>query len=403
MDSILVDNPVSLLFWPLSVLTFLGLLWLFHRPTRAALRTVLVLSGSVCLLWLISGSTQLLVIIPLYLVLTWVSWVLASSSLWAFWIVVLVALLIVSKLSLFPDGGGGVDGLAVDRGIWLGFSYLAFRLIHLTFEKHKGKHADATLSETIIYALHPASLIAGPIDRIKASVKAQRAAGLLKENLRDGIWRILVGLFTKFVIANTVFSIISFYDMRTNSDRPLLVAWFWLVGYSIYLLADFAAYSHIAIGVGRLMGLKLPENFDRPYQSPSVVVFWQRWHMSLSFWLRDYVFFPIARGLSRRLPDKRLKRLIQFVAHMTTMIAVGLWHGLTPAFLVWGVWHGLGMFLVSQFYNYRPPKVDQRTFSDRIRIGASIAGTYLFVTLGWVWFSTDFTTAVEIYAALFGF
>lgn len=397
----MLADPLTLLFWFVTTLTLVALVIVFHRVSPGWLRAGLVLVGSACLLWIIAGNPLLLAIIPAYTLLTWVSWRIASTRWWWPWIVVIIALLIVSKLSLFP-AGGNAEGLAVDRGIWLGFSYLAFRLIHLTFEAHKGKHSNATFSETLVFALHPASLIAGPIDRIKGSVKAQRKADTLIEDLRVGIWRILVGLFTKFVIANTLFSVISFYDMRTNPDRPLGIAWLWLVGYSFYLLSDFAAYSHIAIGFGRIMGLRLPENFNRPYQSMSLVMFWQRWHISLSFWLRDYVFFPIARGLVKRYPDQRLKTPIQFAAHMATMVAVGLWHGLTPAFLVWGIWHGLGMFAVSQFYTYRPPKPEQRTTVDRVKIGLSIVGTYFFVTLGWVWFATDFATAVAIYQRLFG-
>ncbi len=393
--------PLQVAFWIITAAASIGLIVVFHREAPSWLRTGLVLLGAACLLWIIARQPLLLAIIPAYTALTWASWRAAATRLWAWWIVVLVALLVVSKLSLFP-AGGNAEGLAVDRGIWLGFSYLAFRLIHLTFEAHKGKHSEATFSETLIFAIHPASLIAGPIDRIKGSVKAQRNTDTLPDDLRIGLWRIIVGLFTKFVIANSIFNLISFYDMRTNPDRPLGIAWLWLLGYSIYLLADFAAYSHIAIGVGRLVGLRLPENFERPYQSVSLVVFWQRWHISLSFWLRDYVFFPIARGLRKRYPDDRYKTPIQFVAHLSTMVTVGLWHGLTPAFLVWGFWHGLGMFFVSQFYSYRPPKPDQRQAWDRVKIALSTIGTVFFVMLGWVWFATDFQTAVIIYQRLLG-
>jgi len=386
--------------WIMAVVLFIALVIAFHREWPTWVRVGLIVAGAACLVMILAGEPLILLIIPAYGLLTFVSYRAGPTRLWWLWVVVVIGLLVASKLSF----GGGTQAATfdVDRGIWLGFSYLAFRLVHLTYESHNGKIGDAILPELLIYTLHPASLIAGPIDRVKNSVKAQRETGDIREDLHHGLWRVLVGLFTRFVIAGAAFSLINFYDMTANPNRPVGIAWLWLVTYSIYLLADFAGYSHIAIGIGRMMGMRLPENFNRPYESPSITVFWQRWHISLSFWLRDYVFFPVARGLRQRYPDDKYKTLIQFISHMATMISVGLWHGLTGGFLLWGIWHGLGMFLVSQFYTYKPVKKDKRHFVDHVRYVASIVGTYLFVTLGWVWFTADVPTAIRIYARLFG-
>jgi alginate O-acetyltransferase complex protein AlgI len=252
------------------------------------------------------------------------------------------------------------------------------------------------------YALHPASLVAGPIDRIQPSVAAQREQRSSQEDFHQGLWRILVGVFVKFVVANPLYAFISVHDMARNPDRPTGVAWLWLLAYSFYLYADFASYTAIAIGFGRLAGLKLPENFDRPYLSPSLTLFWQRWHITLSMWLRDYIFFPLARSLRARTGN-RYRSLVQLASHVATMASAGLWHGLTGGFLMWGVWHGLGLFVNGQLGGRMTTKPGQElTLRRRAQRIMGITLTYLFVTLGWVFFAADLPTALRIFARLFG-
>ncbi|MGF1505573.1 MAG: MBOAT family O-acyltransferase [Anaerolineae bacterium] len=391
---------VAIIAWAVGIPAFIGLVVLAHREQeRPWWRVGLVIVSAGALLTVTAGTPLVLAFLALNAALVLITWRLGGTRFWWVWVVAVVALLVVSKL---PLGGSGVDNpVQASRGLWIGFSYLAFRLIHVAVDRHSGRLGDVTLPEVIIYALHPASIVSGPIDRARPSAKAQRQSEPLRESLRVGLWRILRGLFLKFVIANTLFSFIQLNDMARDPDRAVGVAWLWLVAYSFYLFTDFAAYTEIAIGFGRLAGLTLPETFTRPYLSPSPTVFWQRWHMSLSFWVRDYIFFPIARTLRQRYPDDRWRAPIQFVAHMTTMGAVGLWHGLTPNFLVWGLWHGLGLFIHGQIGG-RPKPRKQWERIDHIKHAANIAGTYLFVTLGWVFFAADQPTALRIFARLIG-
>lgn len=326
--------------------------------------------------------------------LTLITWHIRSKPYAPAWIVALLALLAAVKL--LPQ-----FEIAQSLGAWLGLSYLIFRLIHVVVETRAGRIRDASLPEMFSYSMHPASLVAGPIDRLQNSVKAQRAASDWREDLLHGGWRILRGVFGKVVIANGLYVVVAAFDMPANPDRPVWAAWIWLLAFSFYLLADFAAYSDLAIGFGRLAGLRLPENFDKPYLAPSLTVFWQRWHMSLSSWLRDYIFFPLARSLRGRLPDTR-KNLIQFIAHMTTMIACGLWHGLSGGFLAWGIWHGLGMFAFSQLGWGKPARKDEARWRAALIQAAQVSVTFLFVMLGWVFFAADFSTALMIFARLFG-
>src|SRR5690554_1615260 len=387
--------------WAVGIGAFPGLVLAAHRGATARLRMVLALAATAALLVLFTGEAAALAFFALDVLLVVGTRRLARTRIWHVWIGVIVALLVASKLPAALAGTSHDVSLGGDSLVlWVGFSYLAFRLIHVTVEAHAGRLGDVTFEEFVTYALHPASFVAGPIDRVRTSAASQRREAPLAEDLHQGAWRILLGVFTKFVIANTLFAFIAQHDMTRNPDRPIHIAWLWLVAYSFYLLADFAAYTHIAINFGRLAGITLPENFDRPYLSTSIAQFWQRWHITLSNWVRDYIFFPVARSLRARAGN-RFRAPIQFAAHMTTMGAVGLWHGLTPAFLIWGLWHGLGLFLHGQFGARRPRK-DGEGAAARLRTATSIAGTWLFVTLGWVFFAADLPTALRIFARLFG-
>jgi alginate O-acetyltransferase complex protein AlgI len=391
---------ITIVAWVFGIAAFIGLIITAHRGASPPMRLILVLINTAALIILFTDQPFGLVLYLVDILLVLGTWRFSRTRGWKLWIGVIVLTLILSKMPSALTGNDLTIPLNFSFFAWLGFSYLAFRLIHVTVDAHQGRLGDPTLEELLIYALHPASFISGPIDRIQKSVASQRNPAPFTEDLHQGLWRILIGAFRKFVIANTLFAFIVQHNMAENPDQPIHVAWLWLIAFSFYLLADFASYTDLAIGFGQLAGITLPENFDRPYQSPSISLFWQRWHMTLSFWLRDYIFFPLAREL-RSKAGNRYRAVIQFICHMTTMGIAGLWHGLTPAFLLWGLWHGFGLFVNGQFAaagGTRKPAAEVTWGSTT----ASILATYLFVTLGWVLFTADLPTAIRIYARLFG-
>ncbi len=390
-----------LVTWCIGLTAFAALIGGLLRPLPAALRSVLVIVSSASLTLILSGQWASVILFFVGTVLVVATWRLSQTRAARLWIVVLVALLVASKLPGAARLGSADPGPGMPLPIWLGFSYLAFRLIHVTIEAHTGRLGDITLPELLVYALHPASLVAGPIDRARRSAACQREPLPAGEALNQGIWRLLLGLSIKFVIANPLFSVVAAQDMVQNPDRPVGIAWVWLLAYSFFLLADFAAYTHIAIGFGYLSGLRLPENFARPYLAPSITLFWQRWHITLSSWLRDYIFFPLARFLRARTGD-RYRGGIQLICHLATMIAAGLWHGLSGGFLLWGVWHGLGLFAHSQFALRAAPARSRQAFWSGVSTGAGTVLTFTFVSIGWVFFAADVPTALRILARLFG-
>jgi len=291
---------------------------------------------------------------------------------------------------------------------WLGFSYVAFRLLHLIFDRRAGRLPAVSLRETLVYVLFFPAFLSGPIDRVERFVKDYRGLEALPlpetARLLDGGERILGGLLKKFVIADTLapFTLGAITAEQFNSPAG---GWALLYLYGIRLFLDFSGYTDIAIGVGILLGVRLPENFDRPYLKTSLAAFWQSWHMTLSNWARYYVFSPLSRAMLKREP--RPSPLVSvFVAQLATMGVIGLWHGIAWPFVAWGLWHGLGLF-VHKWWSDRTRRV-YLSLRDRPRLkalwnGAAWLLTLQFVMLGWVWFALPrIDQAADVFLKLFG-
>ncbi len=363
------------------------------RPAIRAL-SVIVVSACLCLI-LTNGSLLALALLALDVFLVVVTWQLAhrqrmATRLGLVWLVILVLTLIIAKMMQ-----GDASALTASPSAWVGVSYFMFRLIHVSLDARRGRFGDATLSETLTYALHPTTLIAGPIDRIQHHVMEQRCTvAECSRYFADGLWRLFIGLFKKVALA-TIFS--SIHDVTRVNGVAGVEIWLWLLSYAFYLYFDFAGYSDIAIGAARLLGLRLPENFANPYMQPNIARFWQAWHITLSTWLRDYIFFPLSRTLLRRF-GSRFSAPILLASHLTTMVVCGLWHGLSLGFLLWGVWHGLGLFVHSQI-----PALRQRFNLPTLPAPLSVLLTFVFVTLGWAFFANGFTNPVTLFERLLGF
>lgn len=365
------------------------------------IRPGLIVLGAAVVAYLVSAGSFLQVgLIGLDLILIGVTFALirtgrANSWLGLLWIGLIIAVLVGVKIvPIFGVGTVNAGGPALG---WIGFSYLAFRLLHMVFDARLGKPNDATLGETVTYALHPASLIAGPIDRLPRSLTEQRHRSALAPRIRDGLWRVGTGVFKKLVIANSVYALITAIDMPRNPGYSAGLAWAWIIAYAFYLYFDFAGYSDMAIGAGSLIGLRLPENFANPYGQPNLTRFWTSWHISLSAWLRDYVFFPVSRILMQRT-DRRHQTAIQFTAQITTMLVCGLWHGISLNFAVWGLWHGVGLFATAQII-----QLWRRMGWTPLPGWAGVPIMFVYVCIGWVFFCTpDMPTALMILGRLAG-
>ncbi len=288
---------------------------------------------------------------------------------------------------------------------WLGFSYVAFRLIHTLIDRLNGRLKDIRLDEYLIFVIFFPSFMAGPLDRLQRFRKdLHNPTPLNAEELLKNGRRLAAGLFRKFIIADTF----AFFAITaTNAAQTDSTFWLWilLAAYAFQIYFDFAGYTDIAIAAGGLLGFSLPENFNQPYRQPNLTLFWNNWHMTLTQWVRAYFFNPLTRKLrrGRKLPAP----LIIFITQFSTMLVIGLWHGVTRNFMIWGAWHGLGLFLHNRWSSFAGPRLksaaEKRPWLTNAAKISGMAGTFIYVTLGWVWFALpDTPLAVNTLLKLFG-
>jgi D-alanyl-lipoteichoic acid acyltransferase DltB (MBOAT superfamily) len=272
---------------------------------------------------------------------------------------------------------------------WLGISYIAFRLIHVLRDRQIGTLPAMTLDEFAGYVLFFPTLTAGPIDRAERFIKDLRAPFTPSaETVFDGGSRIAVGLFKKFALADGL-ALIALNG--TNASQSSSTGWLWvmLYAYALRIYFDFSGYSDIAIGLGKLMGFSIPENFDRPYLKPNLTAFWNSWHITLALWFRAYYFNPLSRAMRSKAKALPVWSMIA-ISQLTTMVLIGLWHGVTWNFVIWGAWHGVGMFIHNRWANATRTLDKSLSTRPRLRLAVDIATTLLtfhFVVLGWVWFA----------------
>lgn len=272
---------------------------------------------------------------------------------------------------------------------WLGFSYVAFRLIHTLRDRQTGKLPPLTLREYVTYTIFFPAYTAGPIDRAERFAPDLRdLPGPQPDRLTQGGARIAVGIAKKFIVADSLALFALNAQTATQADSTGAM-WLLLYAYTFQIYFDFSGYTDIAIGIGQLYGIRLPENFNRPYLRRNITLFWQSWHITLSQWVRFYVFSPLSRYLLTR-KRKPSPLVLALIGQVTTMVVIGLWHGVSGPFVVWGLWHGLGLF-VHKWWSDRTRNL-YVALRDRPRAARAleIAGvvlTFHFVALGWVWFA----------------
>lgn len=274
---------------------------------------------------------------------------------------------------------------------WLGFSYLAFRLIHVLRDAQAGRLPELTFDEFLSYALFFPTLTAGPIHRAQNFLTDLRQPPDEGEQRRlrqlEGARRILIGLVKKFVLADSL-ALFALNPTNAVQLNPGLWVWVALYAYGLRLYLDFSGYTDIALGLGHLLHIRLPENFARPYLQTNLTAFWNSWHISLAQWVRAYFFNPFTRSLRTRLPNLPIW-LIILAGQLSTMALIGLWHGITWNFLIWGLWHGLGLFVQNRWSAWVQPRLQGRATPRSLNLALRFSGwllTFHYVTLGWVWF-----------------
>jgi alginate O-acetyltransferase complex protein AlgI len=282
----------------------------------------------------------------------------------------------------------------------LGISFFTFQGIAYLVDVAAGEEPFDKPLDFLLYKAFWPQLIAGPIVRpgeIREAIVNPRAVA--HDDLAHGGQRILLGFFKKAVLADSVGPVVDLV-FAPGAQPHFLDAVVGIVGFGVQIYMDFSAYSDIAIGSARLFGFVFPENFDNPYLARSPQEFWNRWHMTLSRWIRDYVFTPLNFAARRR----------PWMSHVFLVLAMagcGLWHGAQWTFVLWGVWHGVLLVLGQTALRgvfARPAGGAGARSETRARKLVPWALTMALVLLGWVLFRAPSPgQALDVYRALFTF
>jgi alginate O-acetyltransferase complex protein AlgI len=261
----------------------------------------------------------------------------------------------------------------------LGVSFFAFEFVHYLYDVRKGQPPIRNPAHFWAFTFFFPSLVAGPIKRYQPFLRSLRE-GLTAVSLEDvkfGLWRVALGYVKKVVIADNLTAAIQYWQPK-YAELAMSSRWLFLAALSFRILLDFSGYSDIAIGFARLMGVRLLENFRWPYLAGSMQDFWRRWHMSLSSWIRDYVYIPLG-GSRVSPPRKALNGLIAFAL-------CGLWHGPEWNFVLWGLWHGFGLVVNTTYVRLLGPAGESLSRLLQRAPVVPWALTMLFVGVGWLGF-----------------
>jgi alginate O-acetyltransferase complex protein AlgI len=250
-------------------------------------------------------------------------------------------------LVLHPGSIRGQEAAVFIR--FIGVSYFSFKMIHVLVESFRRKIERINALDYMNFILFFPAYISGPINRYNHFTSQFRApaASTARQDLKKGAERIIHGLFKKFVLVPVFFPYILGAQGRNLSELSLPDLVIGLYAYAFYFYFDFSGYSDMAIGVARLMGLELPENFNRPFLKRNIRELWTNWHMSLTSWLVDYIYWPLVRKLRNREFFREHPVLLSNLGMIITFLVCGMWHGESTNFVVWGAYHGVGISVLT--------------------------------------------------------
>ncbi len=297
---------------------------------------------------------------------------------------------------LWPDGGASLLRHAeplLPLAPPLAISFFVFEFVHYLYDVAGGEPTIKDPLHFALFSLFWPSIVAGPVKRYGQFLPAleEGLRRVRKHDVAAGLVLVAVGLLKKFA-ADGLTAYVNYYD-KQFAALALSQRWLVFAAIGLRILWDFSGYSDMAIGFALMLGVRLPVNFNWPYLAGSITEFWRRWHISLSEWIRDYVYIPIGGG-RHGVPRKVVNGLLAFTI-------CGLWHGAAWNFLFWGVYHGIGLAASSSYRKVggRPGQALAAWF-DRNRI-AAWALTMFYVHVGWLFFFYPVATAAQMLRLLF--
>ncbi len=350
------------------------------RPIRRA--TILIASCALYLTWGVWFAAVLVVSTVMNYLLA--AWIRRRPSSVTLSIGIFLNLVLLSIFKYLPEAAVHLP-FSLQRfahlALPVGISFWTFQAMSYLFDVYQGDDVDPSFFEFALYMVFFPVTISGPICRMSEMLPQFRSESVTRsDDIARGFQRIATGvlmmqlakLLGQGILGGD--GVASGFDRATNWSSSDV--WCLAFGYGLQLFFDFAGYSHIAIGAAQALGFTIPENFAHPFASTTPSIFWTRWHMSLSFWIRDYVFFPLMR-MRREAWWRNLSLLI-------AMVLFGLWHRASILFLLWGGYHGLLLLLHRQVeglerrFDWTPPRIPWTVLSW--------VSTISLVNLGWIFF-----------------
>ena len=289
------------------------------------------------------------------------------------------AFFLVNFSVLFSVFGFHLDAPEFTPVLPLAISFFCFEFIHYLVDVWKGNLAILSPLKFAIFAAFFPTQIAGPIKRYEQFVpQLDNPSRFDWDRVAQGLRLIVEGLFKKVVLADNLAHWVNTGFQAVSPDKPSLAtqeAWLIVLGFAMQIYFDFSGYTDMGRGSALMLGFEVPENFRRPYLSISISEFWRRWHISLSSWLRDYVYIPL--GGNRRARDRNL---------FVTLVLGGLWHGTNWTFVIWGAAHGL-LLVINQRVSLFLPNPMGLWRPVSAMVGWFI--TFTLVCIGWVFFRAN--------------
>ena len=406
LKELFVYNPEEPLIFNSGLFLFLfsGFLWIYitlsktHKP-----KLIFVTLFSLYFYYKSSGAYFILLLFATAIDFTLAKLIYTSKDQWYRKFYIIVTLVVnLGMLGYFKYTNflfdsffslSGQDFQPLDIFLPVGVSFFTFQSLSYTLDVYRGnlKPVDNILDYAFFVSFFP-QLVAGPIVRASDFLpQIYRPTIVTQEMFGRGVFLIGCGLFKKAVISDYIS--INFVDRVF--DAPMLYSGvenlLAVYGYALQIYCDFSGYSDMAIGLALLLGFRFPLNFNSPYQSRNITEFWRRWHISLSSWLRDYLYISLG--------GNRKSEVRTYINQMITMLLGGLWHGASWRFIIWGALHGFAL-TIHKFYRSRSPRSSgHRNQWKKI---ASIFVTFHFVCFCWIFFrAANIATVGEILNQIF--
>jgi alginate O-acetyltransferase complex protein AlgI len=291
----------------------------------------------------------------------------------------------------------GWESINLDIILPIGISFFTFTQIAFLVDTYQGKVKEYNFVHYLLFVTYFPHLIAGPVLHHKEMMPqfAEKKTYIPSaENFAIGLSIFVIGLAKKVLIADNIAPLAnSVFDV--NAHPALIESWFGALAYAMQLYFDFSGYSDMAIGLSRLFGVRLPLNFNSPYKAENIIEFWRRWHMTLSRFLRDYLYIPL--GGNRNGSYARYRNLF------ITMVLGGLWHGAGWTFVIWGGLHGLYLG-VNHGWHFLKKKLSWSKDQSLLGKIAARSLTFFAVMIAWVFFrAPDYSTAIDVLSGMMGF